>query len=108
LAAAGTRLLEVEVEIERHYEEATGRLALYAHEWDLTQTPAKKANRSFPGYEQPVQTAQQHAVVVREAICWSYGRTLGNIAVSNEDLLGRFPAQEGNDAAMKGFGDKRS
>jgi len=88
------------MEIERQYEEATGRLALYAYEWDLTHPPAKKVNRSFLGYEQPVQNAQQHATVVREAICWSYGRTLGNIAVCNEDLLGRFPGQYGNDAVL--------
>lgn len=88
------------MEIERQYEDSTGRLALYAYEWDLTQTPAKKVNRSFLGYEQPVQNAQQHAAVVREAICWSYGRTLGNIAVCNEDMLGRFPGQYGNDAVL--------
>ena len=73
---------------------------MWAFEWDMSQSPARKINRRFIGYEQPVRSAKDHASVVREAICWSYGRTLGNITVSNEDLLGSFPAQEGDDALL--------
>lgn len=73
---------------------------MWAFEWDMSQTPARRINRRFIGYEQPVRSAKEYASVVREAICWSYGRTLGNIAVSNEDLLGSFPAQEGDDALL--------
>lgn len=39
--------------------------------------------------------------MVREAICWSYGRTFGNITVSNEQLLGTFPGAEGDDAELR-------
>jgi len=87
------------MEIERVVD-ADGRLGLWGYEWDLTEKPAKKTNRRFLGYEQPVHSAQEQAAVVREAICWSYGRTLGNIAVSDQDLLGRFPATEGDDARL--------
>ena len=45
--------------------------------------------------------AAEHVSVSAEAICWSYGRTLGNITVSNEDLLGRFPNREGDDADLE-------
>jgi hypothetical protein len=34
------------------------------------------------------------------AICWSYGRTLGNIAVFSQSMLGSFPAKAGNDASL--------
>jgi hypothetical protein len=36
----------------------------------------------------------------REAICWSYGRTLGNIAVFSEAVLGTFPDNKGDDAIL--------
>jgi hypothetical protein len=87
------------MEIERVVE-ADGRMQMWAYEWDLSQSPARKTSRRFIGYEQPVRSSQGHATVAREAICWSYGRTLGNITVSNEELLGRFPSNEGDDARL--------
>lgn len=87
------------MDVERIVD-AQGRLEMWTYDWDLSQTPARKSNRKFIGYEQPVQSASQQAAVVREAICWSYGRTLGNITVSSEDLLGRFPGAEGDDAIL--------
>lgn len=78
-----------------------GRIEMWTYEWDNSQTPARKSNRTFVGYEQPVHTARAQASVVREAICWSYGRTLGNIAVSSEQLLGTFPDREGDDAILQ-------
>ena len=77
-----------------------GRIQLWSYEWDMTHAPARKVDRRMLGYEQPVQSAQEQAAVVREAICWSYGRTLGNITVSNEEMLGRFPGLEGDDANL--------
>jgi hypothetical protein len=87
------------MEIERVID-AAGRMEMWAYEWDMSHSPARKANRRFIGYEQPVHSAKDDAAVVREAICWSYGRTLGNITVSNEELLGRFPGNEGDDANL--------
>ncbi len=34
------------------------------------------------------------------AICWSYGRTLGNIAVYSQSILGNFPGNAGTDAVL--------
>ncbi|HKY17259.1 MAG TPA: hypothetical protein VJM33_20190 [Microthrixaceae bacterium] len=65
----------------------------------MSTTPARKANRRFVGLDQSARTAANGATPV-EAICWSYGRTLGNIAVSNEELIGRFPGVEGDDAEL--------
>lgn len=86
------------MEIERTVKD--GRMEMWAFEWDMSQTPARKSNRRFIGYEQPVRSALEQAAVMREAICWSYGRTLGNITVSNEDMLGSFPGTEGDDANL--------
>lgn len=87
------------MEIERT-EAADGRIELWAYEWDMTHAPARKVNRRFVGHEQPVQTTEDMAPVETEAICWSYGRTLGNITVSNEELLGLFPDRQGDDATL--------
>ncbi|SHM90143.1 hypothetical protein SAMN05192549_103170 [Duganella sacchari] len=87
------------MEVER-IADASGRVAMWAYEWDITQSPAAKVNRQFLGYEQPIRPDQTAAHEVREAICWSYGRTLGNIAVFSEELLGSFPAQKGDDAIL--------
>lgn len=73
---------------------------MWAYEWDMTHATARKVNRRFIGLEQPVRSAHGQAAVAVEAICWSYGRTLGNITVSNEELLGRFPEKEGDDANL--------
>jgi hypothetical protein len=87
------------VEIERSIDR-DGRIEMWAYDWDMTHAPARKINRKFIGYEQLVVPAAEQAAIEAEAICWSYGRTLGNITVSNEDLLGRFPADEGDDAIL--------
>jgi hypothetical protein len=78
-----------------------GRIEMWSYEWDMSGRPARKSNRHFLGYEQPLIPAGDQQSVEREAICWSYGRTLGNIAVSGEELLGRFPASEGDDATLE-------
>jgi len=67
----------------------------------MAHSPARKVNRRFVGHEQEVRPAQEQSAVMREAICWSYGRTLGNITVSNEQLLGSFPENEGEDAVLQ-------
>lgn len=84
------------MEIERRVG-AAGRVELWGYEWDLTEKPAKKTAHKFLGYD---KQPQNQTAVVREAICWSYGRTLGNIAMSSEDLLGLFPGKEGDDAQL--------
>lgn len=76
-----------------------GRIEMWAYEWDISAQPAVKVNRQFIGIEQPI-TADNHAVQ-REAICWSYGRTLGNIAVFSQEILGKFPAMRGDDAILQ-------
>lgn len=90
--------MERRLEVERSAE--GDRIALFSFDWDLSSTPATKTNRRFIGYEQSVEPAQLASQVTREAICWSYGRTLGNIAVFHEDVLGTFPGERGDDAML--------
>jgi hypothetical protein len=87
------------MEVERTADQA-GRVGLWAFDWDISRTPATKINRQFLGYEQPIRPSQTSTEEVREAICWSYGRTLGNIAVFSEDVLGTFPGDKGDDAIL--------
>lgn len=90
------------MEVERITTE-DGQVELWAFEWDTSSGESTKINRQFLGLEQPAASTkeqQQRQHQHREAICWSYGRTLGNIAVFNSDVLGTFPSQHGDDAIL--------
>lgn len=78
---------------------ANGQNELWAYEWDLTSKPPAKINRTRLGVEQPPSPAAPnfHA---GEAISWSYGRTVGNIATANNDVIRAFPASNGNNAIL--------
>jgi len=77
-----------------------GRNELWAYEWNLTSRPPVKVNRVRLGIEQPAALAapNYHG---GEAICWSYGRTLGNIATANHDVLAAFPGAHGSHAILE-------
>lgn len=79
---------------------ADGTVELWAFDWDMSTKPARKVNRHFVGIDQVALSAGDVNAISAEAICWSYGRTLGNITVSNEDLIGTFPDTEGDDAEL--------
>ncbi len=51
------------------------------------------------GNEQPL-TPDDASALSQAAICWSYGRTLGNIAVFSPSVLGDFPARSGAGATL--------
>lgn len=76
-----------------------GATELWGYDWDLSVAPPLKTNRRFLATEQPVIGAITN-YSTREAICWSYGRTLGNIAVFDESVIGDFPAGSGNNALL--------
>jgi transposase-like protein len=84
------------VEIERVVG-ANDHIELWAYDWDMSTSPAKKVNRKFVGLD---QSATDETGVEVDAICWSYGRTLGNITVSSEKITGSFPDPEGDDALL--------
>lgn len=88
------------MEIERFYNRNTDQMEIWSYEWDLNSNPAKKINKKILGIENEVILKNENKLVETEAVCWSYGRTLGNIAVSDEKVLGSFTDQEGEDAIL--------
>ncbi len=52
------------------------------------------------GEEQPLVPETPGPIAEAPAICWSYGRTIGNIALFSPSLLGRFAGQVGDDAQL--------
>lgn len=87
--------------IERRVNQATGRIELWRCEWENSEgMSAKKVFLNKIGDEQPTSPEPNAEATQKHAICWSYGRTLGNIAVFSPSLLGRFPAEAGDDAEL--------
>jgi len=88
--------------IERRINPTTNAVELWHCDWEnLEGRPARKVFLDKICDEQPVTPdADGDGSATAAAICWSYGRTLGNIAVISPELLGRFPGQLGNDAEL--------
>ncbi len=87
--------------IERKINSATSAVELWKCEWENHKgQTAKKVFIEKIGEEQPLAPQSKQAMSQASAICWSYGRTLGNIAVFTPSMLGSFPAQFGDDAIL--------
>jgi hypothetical protein len=87
--------------IERRINNATQAVELWKCEWEnLSGQPAKKLYIEKVCDEQPVKPNVEEAMSQASAICWSYGRTLGNIAVFSQSVLGKFPAKSGTNAIL--------
>jgi hypothetical protein len=87
--------------ISRRLNPTTNAIELWRCEWEnqMGASP-RKVHLEKVADETPLsREIENHAPAV-PAICWSYGRTLGNIAVFSQSLLGRFPAATGDDAAL--------
>lgn len=80
---------------------AAGVIELWRSEWEHHPgVPAKKILLGKIGEEQSATPDPDTEATEQHAICWSYGRTLGNIAVFSPSLLGRFPGRQGDDAEL--------
>lgn len=87
--------------VERRVNPATGSIELWRCEWEHNEGSApQKISLGKIGEEQPTSPDPGTAATEQNAICWSYGRTLGNIAVFSPSLLGRFPGAAGDDAEL--------
>ena len=87
--------------VERRVNQTTGLVELWRAEWENHPgQPAKKVFLTKIGDEQPATPDPDTEATEQHAICWSYGRTLGNIAVFSPSLLGRFPGRSGDDAEL--------
>lgn len=83
------------ISIERVLE-PDGTVALYSAD-TAARSPAN--SRRLLGKEQPVR-ARASAPGVPHAICWSHGRTLGNVEIFNGDVLAALPGRRGEDAVI--------
>ena len=87
--------------IERKINTSTNAVELWACEWENSVGgAAKKVYVNKITEEQPLNSEAAASVTEAPAICWSYGRTLGNIAVYSQSLIGRFPQSTGEDAEL--------
>ncbi len=87
--------------IERRLDKDSGSIELWRCEW--TNQPGMAAKKMYLekiGVEQPATPDPNVTDTEEHSICWSYGRTLGNIAVFSPALLGRFPGKGGDDAQL--------
>ncbi len=87
--------------IERKLDPVTHTVELWRCEWE--NKPGEQAKKKYIEKicdEQPVQQLTTEDLQQMPAICWSYGRTLGNIAVFSQSVLGSFSAKSGNDAVL--------
>ncbi|WHS53020.1 MULTISPECIES: hypothetical protein [Pseudomonas] len=87
------------MELER-IARAGGGNDLWGYEWDLTKKPPAKYNRVYLGVEQPLMLIS-NAFYANEAVSWAFGRTLGNIATTNPNVLLRFPGSSGVDEILE-------
>lgn len=87
--------------VERRVNQATNAVELWRCAWENQPgAPARKVYLTKIGDEQPAVPDPDTEATEQHAICWSYGRTLGNIAVFSPSLLGRFPGKFGDDAEL--------
>lgn len=77
------------------------QVELWECEWTYPKgEAAHKTMLRLIGVEQPLSPNVTKGHATAEAICWAYGRTLGNIAVFTQEVLGSFQSHEGNDANL--------
>lgn len=87
--------------IERRINSSTGVVELWNCQWENSGEDA--ARKVWVGKicdEQAAKPEADGGLSEEAAICWAYGRTLGNIAVVSPALLGHFPDSAGNDAML--------
>ncbi|HXZ01296.1 MAG TPA: hypothetical protein VEI03_14960 [Stellaceae bacterium] len=87
--------------LERRINPSNGVVELWRAQWE--NAPGSPARKVYVDKVCDEQTAGHDAdggMSTAAAICWAYGRTLGNIAVVSAELLGHFPAKAGSDARL--------
>jgi hypothetical protein len=87
--------------VERKLNASTGAIELWWCDWEQQSgQPTKKIFVEKIGDEQPIRPDNNGDMTQEPAICWSYGRTLGNIAVFSPSILGRFDGKIGSNAVL--------
>lgn len=87
--------------VERRINSSSGAIELWWCEWEKgAMTGAKKIYLNKIADETAPVGVKLDSLTEESAICWAYGRTLGNIAVFSPTLLGTFPAKHGDNAVL--------
>jgi hypothetical protein len=87
--------------VERRVNATNHTVELWRCQWENHEgAPARKVYLGKICDEQAVNPEAEGLLAEKAAICWSYGRTLGNIAVVSPSMLGHFPKKVGNDAIL--------
>ncbi len=87
--------------VERRINPSNWLVELWRCQWENHEgSAAKKVYLGKICDEQAINQDAEGGLAETVAICWAYGRTLGNIAVVSPSLLGHFPAKSGNDAIL--------
>ena len=84
----------------RKQNSETGQVEVWECEWSNPGTGMAKKNflckhSDEEGLDQGIET---YSVVA--AVCWAPGRTIGNIAVSSEEVFGSFEGKSGIEAVL--------
>jgi len=87
--------------VERKFNTSTRQIELWWCDWSKgANAGAKKIYLSKIADEAVARGAAVDSVTEEPAICWAYGRTLGNIAVFSPFIVGNFPSKHGSDAIL--------
>lgn len=88
--------------IERRLNATTGTVELWKCDWEnAPDALARKVTIERIGEERKAVADDPSLILTRaSAICWSYGRTLGNLAVFDQSMLGAFRNDVGEDAVL--------
>lgn len=87
--------------VERRLNPSSGTVELWRCQWENHE--GEKAHKVYLAKicdEQSVPVVPHGDPAEVSAICWAYGRTLGNIAVRSQSLVGLFPGKAGDDAQL--------
>ncbi len=84
----------------RRINEDSQKVEVWECEWSNKGTGmARKKFLRYVGDEEDLKFSHDDYCNAA-AICWAPGRTIGNIAVSSEDIFGMFEGKSGNDAIL--------
>jgi hypothetical protein len=84
----------------RKLNSETGQVEVWECEWSNPRTGMAKKNfiRKHSDEADLEQPSEQYSIAA--AVCWAPSRTIGNIAVSSEEVFGSFEGKSGSDAVL--------
>ncbi|MGV6475001.1 hypothetical protein [Azotobacter vinelandii] len=85
----------------RRLNRETGEIEVWECEWSSGAPGMSRKNFiQKVGNEGDQDFIDPSEYCVADAVCWAPGRTIGNIAVSSEEVFGQFSSTEGSDAVL--------